>query len=186
MYAHKSSHELEKIFKELGQDDSIFVEVNGERVYLPSPNLHALFLLRHMISHFAAAEISLRQVLDWAFFIEKHTKEIDWKWLVGLLEKYHMKDFFGIINAICVEDLGFSLEIFQIVQFNPFLKEEVLNDILEPKYPTTTLKELLPRLIYKYYRWWGNAWKQKLCYNESRWSAFWYGIYAKLLKPSSF
>lgn len=81
VHAHKSSAELEKIFKQLGQDDSHAVEVNGEKVYLPSPNLHALFLIRHMVSHFAAAEITLRQVLDWAFFVEKHTKEVDWVWL---------------------------------------------------------------------------------------------------------
>lgn len=77
VYSHKSSRELEKIFKELGLDDSHSVEVCGEKVYLPSPNLHALFLIRHMVSHFAAAEISLRLVLDWAFFVEKHTKELD-------------------------------------------------------------------------------------------------------------
>lgn len=77
VYAHKSSAELEDIFKELGQDDSHCTGVNGERVYLPSPNLHALFLIRHMVSHFAAAEISLRQVLDWAFFVEKNGKDVD-------------------------------------------------------------------------------------------------------------
>lgn len=82
VYAHKSSAELEDIFKELGQDDSHFIGVNGERVYLPSPNLHALFLIRHMVSHFAAAEISLRQLLDWAFFVEKNGKDVDWEWLM--------------------------------------------------------------------------------------------------------
>ena len=84
------------------------MEVYGERVYLPSADLHALFLMKHMVSHFAAAEISLRQVLDWVFFVEKHGKEIDWEWLEGLLEKYHIKDFYNCINAICVEALGFD------------------------------------------------------------------------------
>lgn len=69
VHAHRSSKELEVVFKELGQDDSPIVEVNGEKIYLPSPDLHALFLVKHMVSHFAAAEITLRQVLDWAFFV---------------------------------------------------------------------------------------------------------------------
>ena len=185
VYAHKSSAELEKIFKELGQDDSHYVEVNGERVYLPSPNLHALFLLRHMVSHFAAAEITLRQVLDWAFFVEKHTKEVDWEWLDEMLVKYHMKEFVSCINAICVEDLEFSVDIFPAVQFVPELKERVLKDILEPEYTAAEPKGLLPRVIYKYQRWQGNAWKQEMCYGESRWSAFWSGIWAKILKPAS-
>ena len=185
VHAHKSSAELEKIFKELGQDDSHHVEVNGEKVYLPSPNLHSLFLIRHMVSHFAAAEISLRQVLDWAFFAEKHTKEVDWNWLTDLLEKYHMSEFFNCIDAICVEDLGFSPSIFPAVQFLPSMKEKVLNDILEPEYTAAEPKELFKRLVYKYRRWQGNAWKQEMCYGESRLSAFWSGIWAKILKPAS-
>lgn len=185
VYAHKSSAELEKIFKNLGRDDSHWVEVMGEKVYLPSPNLHALFLIRHMVSHFAAVGISLRQVLDWAFFVGKHAHEVDWEWLVGLLEKYHMKDFFGLVNAICVEDLGFPEDIFPAVQFVPELKERVLEDILDPDYTAVEPKGFLPRMIHKYKRWQGNAWKQEMCYSEGRWSAFWRGIWAKLLKPAS-
>ena len=185
VHAHRSSAELEKVFKELGKDDSHSVDVLGETVYLPSPNLHALFLIKHMVSHFAAAEISLRQVLDWAFFVEKHHKGIDWEWLQNMLEKYHMKDFFNLVNAICIEDLGFAADLFPSVQLLPSLKERVLQDILEPEFVTEEPKGFISRMIYKYKRWQGNAWKQKLCYEESRWEMFWTGIWAKILKPAS-
>jgi len=191
VYAHKSSAELEKVFKKLGQDDSHYVEVmststgSATKVYLPSPNLHALFLVKHMVSHFAAAEISLRQVLDWAFFVEKHNKEIDWEWLLGILDKYHMGDFFNLINAICVDDLGFRAENFPMIQFMLEFKERVLADILEPAYGTAEPERFFPRIAYKYRRWQGNAWKQKLCYSESRWEMFWMGIWTKILKPNS-
>ena len=191
VHAHRSSAELEKIFKELGKDDSYFVEITDTptgsvtKVYLPSPNLHALFLIKHMVSHFAAAEISLRQVLDWAFFVEKHNKEIDWEWLLGVLSKYHMRDFFNLINAICVDDLGFDIDIFPEVRFLSELKVRVLEDILEPAYEAKEPDSFIPRVVYKYKRWQGNAWKQRLCYNESRWSMFWDGFWAKMLKPSS-
>lgn len=192
VHARRSSKALEEVFKELGKDDSHFVEMvdtstgSATMVYLPSPNLHALFLIRHMVAHFTGAEISLRQVLDWAFFVNKHTLEVDWKWLLELLEKYHMKDFFNCINAICVEDLGFEPSMFPYVQFNPLLKEKVLSDILNPRFPRKEPHRLLPRLVFKYRRWKGNAWKHEMCYNESLWSGFWYGIWAKLLKPASF
>ena len=185
VHAHKSSAELEKVFKSLGEEDSHSVEVLGEKVYLPSPNLHALFLIRHMVSHFAAAEITLRQVLDWAFFVEKHANEVDWEWLDEMLVKFHMKEFVSCINAICVEDLGFPIDIFPEVQFVPELKERVLKDILDPEYTAAEPSRFLSRMIYKCKRWQGNAWKQKMCYGESRWSAFWSGIWAKILKPSS-
>lgn len=184
VHVHKSSAELEVIFKELGKSDAYHIDVIGERVYLPSSNLHALFLLRHLVSHFAAAEISFRQILDWAFFVEKYTKDIDWKWLQGVLEKYHMLDFFNLINAICVEDLGFFPGIFPIIQFNPELKERVLKDILSPEYGGDEPNQMLTRMIYKYRRWRGNAWKHELCYAESRWSVFWKGLWNHLTHPA--
>ena len=97
-----------------------------------------------------------------------------------------MLDFFNTINAICVGDLGFSAYIFKCVQFNPDLKDRVLHDILEPKFPSSEPRGLLSRLFYKYRRWQGNAWKQKLCYNESRCEMFWTGLVAKIVKPTSF
>lgn len=185
IYARKSNREIEPLFKSLGKDASYLIEIYGERVYLPSPNLNALFLIRHLAAHFVGSEINMRQVLDWAFFVEKHTKEVDWEWLDGMLVKFHMKELMSCINAICVEDLGFPIGIFPEVRFVPELKERVLKDILDPEYTAASLRGFLPRLIYKYKRWQGNAWKQKMCYGESRWSAFWSGIWAKILKPAS-
>ncbi len=186
VYDYKSSKEIEKILKNLGQDDSFYTEVNGVKVYLPSPNLHALFLLRHSASHFASTYITFRQVLDWAFFVQKHTNDIDWKWLKEILRKYHMKDFFNCINAICVEELGFSSGMFPSIQFSPDLKEKVLHDILSPEFTIVEPDSLIPRLLYKYKRWYGNGWKQELCYEDSRISGFISNLWAHVLKPTSF
>ncbi len=161
------------------------VEVNGETVYLPSPNLNSLFMIRHMVAHFAGADITLRQVLDWAFFVEKHAKGVDWKWLEEQLEKFQMMDFYNCINAICVDDLGFSAELFPNVQFLPSQKERVLNDILSPEFQGEEPQKLFARMVFKYHRWQANAWKHRLCYPESRWSTFWSGVWNHLLKPSS-
>ena len=185
VHHHKSSAEIEKVFKQLGKDDSHSVEVLGEKVYLPSPNLHALFLLRHAISEFASSSINLRQVLDWAFFVEKQGKDVDWEWLIKELDEYGMRDFFNCLNGICVEDLGFEAEIFPYVQYNPDVKERVLNEIITPEFQAVEPKSLLPRVVFKYKRWKANGWKHKLCYKESMWSAFWSGVWNHLLKPAS-
>lgn len=199
VHSHQSSKELEKVFKELGSeanlnlDDNVdnvgkriqYVLLNGEKVYLPSPNLHALFLLRHAASHFAAEGITLRNVLDWAFFMEKHYHEVDWKWLMPIIDKYHMRYFFNCINDICVEDLGFNASTFPSVQFLPEIKEKVLNDIVNPEFQHEPPKQMLARLSFKYRRWKANDWKRKLCYDESRLSNLISGVWAHLLKPSS-
>ena len=185
IYHHKSNVELEKIFKKLGQDDTHYISLDGEKVYLPSSNLHALFLLKHTMNDFTSFSMSLRQLLDWAFFVERHGKEVNWTWLIGVLKKYNMLDFYNTINAICVRDLGFDMPIFSNVHFNPDLKVKVLNDILHPKFTADEPSYLIPRLAYKYKRWKGNSWKHQMCYNESLWSAFWSGVWSHMLKPST-
>ena len=185
VHHHKSNTEFEAILKELGSDASFFVEICGEWVYLPSPNLHALFLLKHMMLHFASEGVSLRQVIDWGLFAEKHWKEVDQKLILGVLERFGMIDMFNIINAICVEDLGFILDTPPVSDIDKELKERVLNDILSPEYAGTLPPKLIPRVVYKIRRWCGNSWKHELCYKESMWSALWSGVWNHLLKPSS-
>ena len=185
VHHHRSSPALEAILKAQGQDDTHFVELNGERVYVPSPNLHALFLLRHMMEHFASTDITLRQLLDWAFFVKVHGKDVDWEWLEDVLEQFGMKRMYGIFNAICVDDLGFEVNLFDRVQFEPQLKERVLKDIMSPEFSEEEPNGLFPRVAFKYRRWKANDWKQELCYKGSRWSAFWSATWNHILKPSS-
>jgi hypothetical protein len=185
IHHRKSNIELEKIFKELGEDDSYSIEIEGKKVYLPSPNLHVLFLLRHTIAHFISTEISLRNLLDWAFFVKAHFKEIDWVWLQDVLKRFGMDKIFGIFNAICVEDLGFDADIFPAIQCDADVKERVLSDILSPEFKGEEPSNLLRRIGFKYRRWKANAWKHKLCYKESMLSAFISGVWLRILKPSS-
>lgn len=192
VHHHKSHVKLEKILKEFAADDSHYIEMKGdsdgaavEKVYLPSPNLHALFLMKHLMLHFSTGEITLRQVLDWAFFIEKHGKDMDWNKMLAIYDEFHMREFFNCINAICVEELGFASSIFSYVQFNPFLKERVLNDILNPRFQGEMPSNLFLRIMWKIHRWKANEWKHELCYKESMWSAFWSGVWGHLLKPAS-
>ena len=192
VHHHKSNVELESILKDLGKDDSHFVELNDDastdsvsKVYLPSANLHALFLLRHSMSNFASTGFQLRQLLDWAFFVEKHHEEIDWEWLECQLEHFGMKKLYDVFNAICVGDLGFDVKLFPKVQFQPELKARVLNDILTPEFSEKESGGFLSRAVFKYRRWKANEWKHELCFNDSLWSAFWSGVWSHLLKPAS-
>ena len=185
VHHHKSHALLEKTLKELGKDDSHSVDVYGEKVFIPSSNLHALFLQRRSMLHFVFGEFSIRQLLDWAFFVKAHGKEVDWKWLDNSLEKYGMLPLFNLFNAICVEDLGFDVGLFPKAEVDTHLKERVLNEILSPEFNEPQPLRLLPRVAFKYRRWKSNGWKHDLCYRESRWSAFWSGVWNHLLKPRS-
>ena len=185
IHHHKSNIEIEKIFKELASDDSHSIDVLGERVYVPSPNLHALFLLRHAMNHFSSSEITLRQLMDWAFFVKAHGDKVNWDWLLNELEYFGMVKLFNVFNAICVHDLGFASSSFPFIQCDQQLKERVLNDILSPEYHGEEPQEFLSRIVFKYKRWRANSWKHQLCFKDSIWSAFLSGVWSHLLKPSS-
>ena len=184
IHHHKSNVEFEKILKELGKDDTHFVEIDGEKIYLPSPSLHSLFILKHNMNHFAAEGISLRQLLDWAFFVKVNGKELDWTWFTGILEKFGMMPAFNIFNAICVEDFGFDASLFPAYKVDPALKNRVLMDIFNPEVSKHMPSGVVRRAIYKFRRWRANAWKHRLCYSDSMFSAFWRGVWNHLIKPS--
>ena len=185
VHQHKSHKEMEQVFKELGKDDTHNVEVNGDRVYLPSPNLHALFLVKHILLHFVSGEMTFRQLLDWTFFVMQHKSEIDWKWLDEQLNKYGMKQMFNIINAICLGELGFDVTLFPTVQFEPGLKDRVLNDMFNPEFLEDIPSGLIKRFVWRYRHWKANEWKHDLCFTDSMWSSFWSGVWGHLMKPAS-
>lgn len=185
VHYRKSSAALEAVLKEKGQDDKLYTSLNGEKINVPSPNLHALFLTRHAIEHFASEVITLRHVLDWAFFVRAHGKDVDWNWLLCILERFGMTPLFQIINAICIEDLGFEASMFPKGEVDAKMKVRVLNEILFPEFIEEQPAGFIPRILFKYRRWQANGWKHKLCYKESRCSAFWSGVWNHLLKPSS-
>ena len=172
VHGHRSSAKIEKIFKQLAELDECFTVIDGEKVYLPSPDLSALFLLRHTMSHFASTSMNLRQILDWAFFVEKNTGSIHWDWLQDVLEQFHMTDFFRCMNAICVEDLGFESSIFPPNSFSSALKQRVLADTLSPEFDEPAPSGCLKSFIFKYRRWRANNWKHRMCYKEGLMESF--------------
>ena len=209
VHHRKSGPKLEAIFKELGSeanlndndndndnDNSVGNQIpcvkvesastgSATKVYFPSPNLHALFLVYHTMLHFTSTEMNIRQLLDWGLFAEKHKDEIDWNWLKEMLNDFHLMDFFNIINAICVDDLGFDAKIFKGVKFNYEMKERVLNDTLSPEFTEEEPKNIVRRFFFRYRRWKSHDWKHKLCYEESMWSIFWSAVWSHILKPKS-
>lgn len=206
VHHHKSNVELEAILKSLAHTDNTCFRhtdsTDNTDICLPSANFNALYLLRHAMSHFASTGMNLRQLLDWAFFVEKHGEEVDWEWLQEVLKKYGMEKMFDVMNAICVEDLGFNLveslgfsvrssssraeaeSQLKSVEFIE-LKGRVLNDILEPEINEKSPKHVWKRVPFKYRRWKANAWKHELCFNDSMGSAFWSGVKNHLMKPAS-
>ena len=172
-----SSRSLEKIFKQLATDQLEFTDLDGVKVYLPSPNLNALFLLRHTAGHFASEGIMLRPLLDWGFFVEKHGGKVDWKWLVQTARDYNMHIFLSAMNNICVSYLGFDASIFPAMERYPEYEGRILAEVLNGP---DIVKDASAWLRTK--RWWQHRWKHHICYSDSMLSSFFTSVASNIFK----
>lgn len=165
--AHRDARRIEKRLKQLAENCNE-IKVNGTKVYLPSANFNAIFLMRHMAQHFAGDHLLLRQVLDWGFFVRAHSHEVDWDLTIAFLKEIKLYDFFNVINAICVDRLGFPDNVFPTTERQNKMEERILNDIFRPesdeKKPHVGLFAVLS---FKTRRWWRNRWKHQLVYNDN-------------------
>ena len=165
--AHKDAPYIEMRLKQLAEKKCKEIEVAGIKIYMPSADFNAIFLMRHMGQHFAGEHLNLRQVLDWGFFVRVHHNEVDWKTTIDFLKEIGIYTFFNQINAICVDYLGFSETCFPLIKRNKGLEERILMDILHPEFSEEKpASGLIPILKFKFRRWWHNRWKHPLVYNE--------------------
>lgn len=187
IHAHRSNRVIESRLQVLTQQDMEAVEVEGTIVYLPSPDFHALFMLRHSASHFAAERIVIRHLLDWRYFVEKYNSKIDWQSLNEIAEQMNMHRFLNCMNAVCIDKLGLPSGAVPEFERDPILEERVWNEILQPEFAEA--KPLDAGYIkswgYMFRRWWANRWKHKLVYSEGLATTFIVQVWSHLLKPKS-
>ncbi len=166
--SHRSNRDIEL---ELRKTIAHGGEIRDERidnVYYPPINFNALFLLRHAAAHFAGSEIALRHVCDWAMFVKRYHKEIDWDWLERFAKEQNMQQFLHCLNSICIDYIGLPRNMFPDFERDERLEAKVMQDILRPAFPE---RGDLRRCWWKNYvytlrRWWGNRWKHRMVYRE--------------------
>lgn len=185
-HKHRSSKKLDMLLKRCveGENRCKNVELGDTDVYLPPAEFNAIFLIRHMASHFASEEVSLRQLLDWGFFVEKHYNEVDWNWHWKICQEQNMHQFLLAVNNICVQHLGFENSKFK-TGGDTYLTEKVLAAFLNANALPNYTHGVFSYPIQRLKMWWENRWKHRLVYPESLATTFFHQIFAHLMKPST-
>ena len=148
------------------------LDVNdNHNILFPSVAFNAIYLLRHCAAHFASTEMTVRQVLDWGLFMEKHHREIKWDEYIPYLKEEGMYRFYNLFGLFCMTHLGFDASIFNGL-FSDSLFERFSNEIMEPEFKDHENGNLLHSLSVKLRRWWHNRWKNRLCYPDRAWEEF--------------
>ena len=156
-YAGKSGRMEDDMFKQMATEGRKEVVVDGIKVYLPSATFNGIFLLRHASAHFAGSHITLRHLLDWALFVDKQWKEIDWPFVTDWLTRLGLRRFFCCMNALSIDCLGIAAEKFPVLERDAALEQRVLADILHP-----TFSEKGSGFLFKLRRLKANMWKRNL------------------------
>lgn len=183
--SHLSNREIEReLHKQIGENCPK-VSISDAEIYLPPVNFNALFLLRHAGQHFAAMEITLRHVTDWAMFVAHHHEEIDWNWLEQVAKRQNMLRFLHCLNGICVDCLGIPEDCFPLWERDKILERRILDDILNPRFDDKSAlnKGFLKSWYYRIKRWWGQRWKHNLVYRESMTVSFLVLLRSHFVKP---
>lgn len=192
--SHFSNKKIESLFKQMADDKNKAVKhkLDGNIIYLPPTDFNVLFIIRHCACHFASEEMTLRQLLDWSLFVDKHHQEVDWCMFWNEAEKMGMTKFVLCIDDIAVKQLGFDGAIFHTPhKFEKFpvrehdLVNRVFCDILHPEYDEKSENGTANYVWSRLKRWWHNRWKHKIVYSDSLISTFFVQIISHLMKPAT-
>ena len=192
VHSHRSNQWIENEFKTLaltGSEEYAFD--NGAKLLFPSPLLNCLFVARHNACHFAAEHLNLRQLLDWALFVEKRNEDMDWDYFWSTAKKMGMEKFVLCMAFIAIEQLSFEKSIFHIPdEYMDFQKcehdliDKVFDDILHPTDEGNDGKGLV-YVVRRFKLWKRNLWKHRIVYSDSVVSTFYAQIKSHLMKPTT-
>ena len=104
--------------------------IENSNVYYPSPQFHALFIILHMLQHFLYENITLRHMLDWAYFVNAEKANIDWREFNAKCEEAGATRFVESLNHICVQHMGLCLDGTQLKTDSRYA-ERILRNTLE-------------------------------------------------------
>ena len=163
VHAHRDAPKIEAKLKELASKGYKVKEVQGSKVYLPSADFNAIFLMRHMGQHFAGEHLNMRQVIDWAMFVEKEGNAVDWNMVHDFYKEIGLYDFYTHIRNICDYAVRGVIGYGNLTE----IEKKILIDILHPEFAEGEPDGGFFKVwSFKAKRWWHNRWKHPMVYKE--------------------
>lgn len=76
------------------------------KAMMPSPQFNACFLTYHGLHHFLSEGLRMKQILDWAMFLQKEQDKVDWNAYWDFCKRYKLERFASLMTYIATEYLG--------------------------------------------------------------------------------
>lgn len=100
-------------------------------LWKPPPEFQVLFYLKHSLGDFIAQDMPMKAVYDWAVFLQKEQNAIDWEKMNRLLDECRLRNFFDLMNEICMTYLSLDIHADGLtISSHPEMAERMILDIL--------------------------------------------------------
>lgn len=136
--------------------------VGGANVYLPTVMMDAVFLPSHIAGHFVYGGLSLKQMVDWAVFVSRFGREIDWKTVERLSRTAGSFRFFRVLNGIIIDHFGVDAICLPPWDRDPEMEERVWKDFIS--FPPDSVGG---SKLHRAARYLSSRWKYKLVFREN-------------------
>lgn len=104
---------MRKMFASIFPQALKHIDVDGEQIPVFPETFESVFLVSHMVNHVYEEGLGLRQVIDYALFLQQDFHKIDKNLHQEYLEGMHMERAHRIFVRICEKYLGLSSSIVQ-------------------------------------------------------------------------
>lgn len=101
---NRKKQEMERELRKLAKPhtDNSFIG----KAMRPSAQFNACFLTYHGLHHFTSEGLRMKQILDWAMFLQKEQDMVDWDDYWEFCKRYKLERFAAVMNMIATEQLG--------------------------------------------------------------------------------
>lgn len=157
--------ELKKMAQEEGKSlKAPFLDDQVTNVYMMTPTMNAVFLMRHMSAHYVSESIPLRMLNDWILFLKNHAKDVDWKRVCGLYEKSGMTEFVGIVMELIRQHYHIEFPDVPIALVANDHTAKVWESIVFPPETNLHKKYSIRYIVFETKTFWNNRWKHQIVY----------------------
>ncbi len=145
-------------------------------ICLPPAQWNAMFLTYHSCAHFITEGLRLKQVLDWAMFLQKEHEKVNWEQFYVYCNRHHLRRFADAITAICVKNLGIQVNNSVITAESPYADKTLLSALYDDDYIYGAGESQwggrwhLIKSLFKY------RWKYEEIYQQSVWKQLWWYV----------
>lgn len=116
------------------QGEGLMVIDGCGKALMSSPQFNACFLTYHGLHHFTSEGLRMKQILDWAVFLQKEQNKVDWPQCNDFCKRYKLDRFAAVMNSIASEYLGVQLNSSDIKVDGTFAEKIMQSTLYDDDY----------------------------------------------------